>query len=611
MSELTTASKSNGTSNQLAGSLLHRESFERFNVEEKYRDEQSAPQTPEVEETSSSELPDTEIHESIEDFGNATDQFGGTIEEEATSEGESNATPDDSCEEARTDLTPEKLIGLADNKDAQFFHDQHGDAFAWFPTTGEDGHFECLRITSQVFKARLLDLAESVALEPPQPTTILKAIELAKLKAFRTKAKDLANRHKSDEAKLFIDLGDDKWKMVTVSGGSWSVQPQDAPRFLRNKHQLAMKEPEPGGDPFELFKFVSVDSEEEKVLVLAWTLGAFFPAIPLPMLIIVGPPGSAKTTRSRRLRSLLDPSVTPVLGDMELSNLFLTFHNHAVPCFENVSKFTRKEADMFCRAVTGNGVERRKMFTDSDQVLYSFRRPIIINGIDTPSIRPDFLDRSVIINCRRMEQFKTLKELDCNFEEARPRLFGALLDLLAKTLNEFDSASTSGEFRMADFARFGRAMASALGKEPKLFDNAYRLNVRHQDLEILEATPMVKAVTKFAARYNAQKTWEGTADELLTLLHDVAYTNSDHDAKADLPKSPRWLSSRLSELVASLASEGVVIERLPRTNKSRGWKIYSTTPWQPSTAEEAYDNTDLIDFMSGDTETDQDGETNP
>jgi hypothetical protein len=522
-----------------------------------------------------------------------------------------NAPPVESLETTKIDLTPEKLIGLAQNKEAQFFHDQHGDAFVWFPTTGKDGHFECLRITSQVFKARLLDLAESVALNPPQPTTILKAIELAKLKAFQTQAKELANRHKSDGTKLFIDLADDKWNMVTVSNGSWSVQPQDAPRFLRNKHQLAMKMPRPGGDPFELFKFVSVDSKEEKLLVLAWTLGAFFPAIPLPMLIIVGPPGSAKTTRSRRLRSLLDPSVTPVLGDMELSNLFLTFHNHAVPCFENVSKFTRKEADMFCRAVTGNGVERRKMFTDSDQVLYSFRRPIIINGIDTPSIRPDFLDRSVIINCRRMEQFKTLKELDCNFEEARPRLFGALLDLLAKTLNEFDSASTSGEFRMADFARFGRAMASALGKEPKLFDDAYRLNVRHQDLEILEATPMVKAVTKFAARYNAQKTWEGTADELLTLLHDVAYTNSDHDAKADLPKSPRWLSSRLSELVASLASEGVVIERLPRTNKSRGWKIYSTTPWQPSTVEEAQDAADLFVITGTDTEPDPDGETNP
>ena len=607
MSESTIASKSNGTTNRLAGSRPFPEGFTELNNGGKNRSEHSAPQNLRVVETTSKDVPDTEAHELTGEIENATDQLSETIKDYAPQV----ATPSDSSTEVATDLTPKLLIERAQKRKAQFFHDQHGDAFAWFPTTEEVSHFECLRITSQAFKARLLDLAESVASGPPQPSTIAQAIELAQLKAFRTKAKDLANRHKSDETKLFIDLGDDRWKMVTVSDGGWSVELQDAPRFLRNKHQLAMKEPEPGGDPFELFKFVSVDSEEEKLLVLAWTLGAFFPSIPLPMLIIVGPPGSAKTTRSRRLRSLLDPSVTPVLGDMELSNLFLTFQNHAVPCFENVSKFTRKEADMFCRAVTGNGVERRKMFTDSDQVIYSFRRPIIINGIDTPSIRPDFLDRSVIINCRRMKQFKTLKELDCNFEEARPRLFGALLDLLAKTLKEFDSASTSGEFRMADFARFGRAMASALGKEPKSFDDAYRLNVRHQDLEILEATPMVKAVTKFAARHNAKKPWKGTADELLKLLHDVAYTNSDHDAKADLPKSPRWLSSRLSELVASLASEGVVLERLPRTNKSRGWKIYSTTPWQPGTVEEAQDAADLFVITGTDTEPDQDEESNP
>lgn len=229
---------------------------------------------------------------------------------------------------------------------------------------------------------------------------------------------------------------------------------------------------------------------------------------------------------------------------------------------------------MFCRAVTGNGVERRQLYTDSDQKLYSFRRPIIINGLDTPSIRPDFLDRCVIVNCRRMKKFVTLQKLDREFEAARPRLLGAMLDLLVKTLSLHSSTASANEFRMADFAHFGRAVAKALGKTSKDFDRAYRLNIRQQDCKILEDSPMVRAVEKFAEKYSSDKPWKGSAGELLDKLRYTAHVLSDANVKADLPKSARWLSSRLSDLATALATKSVVVERVPRTNSSRGWKVY-------------------------------------
>ncbi|MBL4883720.1 MAG: hypothetical protein JKY95_04165 [Planctomycetaceae bacterium] len=369
-----------------------------------------------------------------------------------------------------------------------------------------------------------------------------------------------------------------------------------------------MASPIGGGDPQKLFDFFSVDTEDDKLLVLAWTLAALCPDVPVPMLLLIGTQGSAKTTRSRRLRSLLDPSVTPVLGDIDMSNLFLTFDNHALPCFENVSKFNRSTADMFCRAVTGNYVERRKLFTNSDQVLYSFQRPIIINGIDAPSTRPDFLDRCIAINCRRMKTFKPIRELDAAFEAARPKLLGSLLDLLVKTLKEMKHLPVAGKFRMADFAHFGRAMTVALGRDPEEFDTAYLLNIKHQDQEILEATPMTSAVTLFAKSYTEDNPWKGTAGELLILLRDKAHTSSDKDATSDLPKNARWLSCRLSELVTALAANGVIIDRLPRTKQSRGWKVYATgevgIKGDPKKA-----NRDLIEEMGTPAIVDQDEST--
>jgi len=508
--------------------------------------------------------------------------------------------------ETSLNLSPMGIVATAVEAGTRFFQDQHGDVFAWISTTGEDPHFECLRIRSREFQVRLLDLIrarsqastegkETTSL--PTPSDIKHAIELLGLQAYDSQRIKLANRCRANDDGACIDLGDNDWRMITATSLGWEVERQSGPLFYRTQHQEPLVEPTRGGDIEELFKFVPVETDEEKLLITAWTIASLYPLVPCPILLFVGQQGSAKTTRSRRLRTLLDPSVTPVLGDMEMSDLFLTFQHHAVPCFENVSRFSRREADMFCRAVTGNGVERRKLYTDSDQKLYSFRRPIIINGLDTPSIRPDFLDRCVIINCRRIQDFVPLQKLDRDFEAARPRLLGAMLDLLVEALKLLGSTTPAKEFRMADFAHFGRAVAKALGKNAVDFDKAYRANIRQQDCEILEDSPMIRAVEKFAEKFTADKPWKGSASELLEKLRDRAHVLGDANVKADLPKSPRWLSSRLSELAIALKTRSVAVERLPRTNASRGWQIYYSGSPKKRTVDQELKEMDVFEEL--------------
>ena len=481
--------------------------------------------------------------------------------------------------------TPESIAEFARKDGAEFFQDQHGKVFAWIrKTEGVQSHFECIDIKSRAFKARLLERIKAKTNTSPPPKALKKAIELLDIQAYGSPKRDLDNRRKVVDGEIFIDLGDPLWKMVAVTRDGWQVRNQDSPRFFRPQHLLSLPEPAQGGDVMDLYKFVPVESEDEKLLMMTWAIAGLYAAIPTPILVFVGQQGSAKTTRSRRLRSLLDPSITPVLGDLEMSDLFLTFQHHAVPCFENVSSFRRREADMFCRAVTGNGVERRKLYTDSDQVLYSFRRPIIMNGIDTPSTRPDFLDRCLIINCQRMVKFTTLQELDLQFEAARPKLFGALLDLLVKVLAVLDNTPADSEFRMADFARFGRAVAIALGKQPEDFDDAYRLNIRQRDFEVLEDAPMTRVLKAFAIGYSEETPWTGTAESLLDALRKVATDRGDTEGKKNLPHSARWLSSRLGEMASALATEGIFVMKLPRTNAKRTWQVFAKSSSVQSSA---------------------------
>lgn len=491
-------------------------------------------------------------------------------------------------ETAAFSLTPEVIARNARQAGVRPFQDQHGTPFAWLPVgNGEMRHHECLRIRSANFRSRLLELSSRLTETAPKMSAVKQAIEILELEAYRSTKETLDNRSAADDDDVFIDLGDDGWRMVRITRDGWQVIRHDKPRFFRPQHMQSLPEPEYGGDLNELFAFVPVENDDEKLLLTVWLLGAMYPAIPKPILLIVGPQGSAKTTRSRRLRSLLDPSVTPVLGDLEKSNLFLTFRNHAVPCFENVSHFSRREADMFCRAVTGNGVERRKLFTDGDQVLYTFRRPILINGIDTPTTRPDFLDRCLIYNCRRMDQFAPLEELDRQFEAARPKLFGSMLDVLVKTLRVLNSTPPAKEFRMADFARFGRAVAVALGKRPEDFDNAYRMNVQQQRFDVLEDVPMVRLLKRFAAGYPVETKWVGTAESLLDKLSVLAKGHDDVEGKRNLPKSARWLSSRLGELAPALAMDGVIVTKLPRSNARRLWELHTVTAEATSDVVEA------------------------
>jgi len=465
----------------------------------------------------------------------------------------------------------EAIVAAAIEAGYEVFLDQYADAFAWLPVAEPEPHHECLKIGTSDFQFQLLKLRERHSKETPKPGTLKEASKTLKLLAIRNGRKELANRVTYVDGKILIDQADQAGRAIEVDKTDWKVTSLQQPRFIRYKHQMSLPIPSQGGDWRVLFNLLNLEQESERLLVLVWLLSTFHAGIQSPMLLLAGPQGSAKTTISRRLRGLTDPSVTAVLGDTEVQNLFQTFHSHAVPCFENVAQFNRKTADMFCRAVTGTGVERRKLFTDSDQVLYQFRRSIIINGIGIPSHRPDFLERCIIVRCKRVESFQLLKTLDQDFEEMRPQLFGSLLTLLSKTLSTLESTPVATEFRMADFAHFGRAVARAIGSRDEDFDLAYRMNIAEQTTNLLDNSLVATLLAMLVAKGSLP--WDGTATKLLVDLTNLAKTTNFLGAKAKLPANARWLASELDELAPSLLKRGIVISRGNRTNEKRIWIV--------------------------------------
>jgi hypothetical protein len=140
-----------------------------------------------------------------------------------------------------------------------------------------------------------------------------------------------------------------------------------------------------GGDVQALREFLNLVNDTGFVLVVAWLLAALRDHGPYPVLVLAGEQGSAKSTLSSILRSLLDPNTAPLRAlPREDRDLFIAANNGYVLAFDNVSGLPAWISDTLCRLATGGGFAVRQLYTDQDEILFDAQRPIILNGCRSP-----------------------------------------------------------------------------------------------------------------------------------------------------------------------------------------------------------------------------------
>jgi hypothetical protein len=458
----------------------------------------------------------------------------------------------------------------------RFFLDQYGRACAWVRVPTPASHFELFPVDSADMERWLVARAEAETGVTPDRGEIADVGWLMEARAGQSPRRELHTRFVWRDGGIDLDTADEQWRVVRVTAGGWSVVAGSEPVFRRYTHQLPLYTPEPGGSLADLAAFLPPVSDADRLLILCWVVAACVPSIPRPMLHLVGEHGGSKSTSTRRIRSLIDPSRVPLLGEDQRRDLLLTFEQHAVPAFDNLGPFSRAVADQFCRAVTGGGTYRRKLYTDTGGVILSYRRAMILNGLRLPSPRADFVDRSLVVRVRRHERHRPERELDAEFDRAAPRLLGAILDTLSRCLRVVDDLPAPEGFRMADFARWGRAVAATLGRDPAEFDAAYRAALLRQSGDVAECDPVALAVLEYAAECKDLPR-ELTADEFFPALARTAARFRAHGV--EWPASRESLSARLSELKPTLEQLGVRLTKLGRTGRCRSrWRLERVTP---------------------------------
>jgi hypothetical protein len=435
------------------------------------------------------------------------------------------------------------------------FHTATGVAYADLEL---DQHRETWPIRSKQFHAWLRRRHYERTGEALGSATIRSILELLEARAqFDAPERTIHIRVAQYEGRVYLDLADSRWRAVEVGPEGWRIMTHPPVRFRRAAGMLPLPLPERGGSIETLASLLNISARDDQVLVVSWLLGALQQPGPFPLLAVVGEQGSAKTVLSKILRALIDPNVAPVRAlPREERELMIAANNGHVLAFDNLSSLPPWLSDALCRLASGGSFALRQLYTDADEVLFQAARPTILNGIEDVVTRQDLADRAIFLTMAslRDEQRRPEAEIWREFELARPRILGVLLDAVAHGLRMRDRIRLARLPRMADFAQWATACETALWSQGT-FRRAYDANRRRAVEEVVDADPVAACVRRMMAK---QARWSGTASELL----DAAALGSDRylaGRSADWPKSARALAGRLRRSQAFLRTLGIEI----------------------------------------------------
>lgn len=366
---------------------------------------------------------------------------------------------------------------------------------------------------------------------------------------------------------IVLDLADSAGRVAVVTAAGWSLELVSPVLFRHTALTSAMCEPlrtEPSG-LLALRGVLNVD-DDAWPLIVGWMVAALMPEIPHPVPMLGGEQGCGKSSAARRLIDLIDPSSAPLRGDpRDAEQWAIAASGSWCVCLDNLSRISPWLSDAICKAVTGDGLVRRKLYTDSEVSVLAFKRCVIITSIDHGALRGDLGDRALIVELQRIpdERRMTEKELDSKYNEMRPRLMGALLSTTAKTLAALPAVKLATMPRMADFARVLAALDISCpdltgGKALSLFEGQ-RSRVA---VEVLEGDPVGVAVKKLIQARDAMEMWAGNASDLLTAITPPSIPRG-------WPANGRALTGRLKRLRPALAAVGIYHEPPAESDKQR------------------------------------------
>jgi putative DNA primase/helicase len=377
------------------------------------------------------------------------------------------------------------------------------------------------------------------------------------------------------KGKIYLDLCNPKLDrkkqgIVEIDAMGWRLVSQKKCRvlFRRPSGMLPLDAPEQGGLLDELREFINLGADEETprrwAKLVSWMVGCLDPFGPYMVLLVQGEQGSAKSSLARAARAVFDPN----MAELRTASAKISERDLAIACdanwvlaFDNLSTISPELSDTFCRIATGGAFATRKLHSDRDEAIFSFKRPQMLTGIDL-KLRSDLAGRTATMNLPPIADSKRKDErsLWSAFEAARPRILAGLLTAAAAALANYETAILERPPRMADAARWAVAAEPAfVAEDGTILKKGDVLKALSEDRDAtvasqLEASPLTAPIGKLL-NFSPGFVWRGTAEELLEELSQKV-TERVRSSRG-WPGGGSPLSGALRRLAPNLRHQGI------------------------------------------------------
>lgn len=463
------------------------------------------------------------------------------------------------------DLTPDsgkqsaasRLIDLARERLGECFHAPDGTT--WL-TVDHDGHRENWPVMSGDTERWLRQINFEVFGKGLNREAVTEVqLTLDALARFEGPEHDVFIRVAGDaNSEVLVDIGDAVRTVIRIDSDGFAATSDSPVRFYRSPSATALSMPSVGGLVDELRQFVNVRDEQTMMRLAGFLLMCFHPTGPYPVLNIHGEQGSAKSTLSRMVLDLVDPHKAGLLsGSPKTNDLALVASSNHLVVLDNVSRIKPDLSDTLCRISTGGGLRTRRLYTDTDEVVLEFCRPVVVNGIGQVIKRPDLLERTAPIELAAIPSDRRLPEDEiwARWESARPNILGGLLSAVSAAIRNLDGVDLPGLPRLADWARWGEAAGPELDWEPGAFVEAIDAGQVEQVELSIDDQVEIRGLIEFMSDKPEVRL---TATELLDAIH--TFLEIDPAGRQGLLRRGADLSRELKVFAPALRRHGIECE---------------------------------------------------
>lgn len=462
------------------------------------------------------------------------------------------------------------LLRLA--RPAHFFRTPAGDLYATFPV---EGHTETAPLVEKGgrFRRWLVKRFRTETGRGPSTSALTDVIRTLEAEAEFGEVCEVYHRVAEHEGALYIDLANDRWEVVKVTGEGWEIVTDPPVRFVRTRGMLPLPTPEAGGSIDLLGDFLNVKpGSREWMQIVGWLIGAYNPRGPYVHLSLYGEQGTAKSTAARVLRSLTDPNKVALRQPpKDLADLAVIARHNRVVAIDNLSYLPPWLSDGLAVMATGGGMATRQLYTNDQEAVLEMFQPAILTAITEVVTRGDLLDRLAVVVLDPIPEEDRREECVfwADFETARPLIFGAILDALVYAMRDRYAVKLDRLPRMADHVIWVEAAAPALGWERGQYAAVYTEAQQDAVAAQLEGNILATVLMDWADQNAKTSHVVMKTGDLLKAL-DAHRETLGIDKSKSWPGTPTKLTGDLRRLAPGLRQAGYNVWRI---KSRRQWRI--------------------------------------